>query len=55
MEKDVTILGIVSMIDPPREEVKLAIQKAYAGSIGVFVITGDYALTAKAIADRIDL
>lgn len=55
MEKNFTILGLVSMIDPPREEVTAAIEKAYAGNIAVFVITWDYALTAKSIAHRINL
>lgn len=53
VEKGITILGIVSMIDPPREEVSPAVEAAYASGIRVFVITGDYALTAQAIATRI--
>lgn len=55
VEKDITILGLVAMIDPPRDEVMAAIQAAYAGHIKIFVITGDYALTAQAIANRIGL
>ncbi|MDP2670260.1 MAG: hypothetical protein Q8O99_04890 [bacterium] len=52
-ERDLTILGVVSMIDPPREEVMGAVEAAYESGIHVFVITGDYALTAEAIAHRI--
>lgn len=55
VEKELTILGLVAMIDPPRDEVMSAIEAAYTGHIKVFVITGDYALTAQAIAKRIGL
>lgn len=46
-------LGMVSMIDPPRETVPAAIIAAQEAHIKIVVITGDYALTAKAIGERI--
>lgn len=41
------------MIDPPRETVPAAIAAAKQAHIKIVVITGDYALTAKAIGQRI--
>lgn len=41
------------MIDPPREEVQNAMKAAYDACINVCIITGDYALTAKAIAHKV--
>ena len=55
VEKDLIWLGLVSMIDPPREEVKAAMEAALLAHIRVIIITGDYALTASAIAERIGL
>ncbi len=55
VESGLTWLGLVSMIDPPREEVKDAMDAALKANIRVIIITGDYALTAKAIAEKIGL
>ncbi len=52
-EADLIWLGQVSMIDPPRKEVKSAIEAALKAYIRVIIITGDYALTAEAIAKKI--
>jgi P-type Ca2+ transporter type 2C len=52
-ESWLTFLGMVSMIDPPRETVPEAILAAKEANIKIVVITGDYALTAKAIWERI--
>ncbi len=49
-ESDLTYLGMVSMIDPLREEVPAAMQDAHDAHIRVSIITGDYASTAQAIA-----
>jgi len=54
-EQDLVFLGLASMIDPPREEVAEAIQIAKKAHIRVIIITGDYALTAAAIAKKIGL
>jgi len=54
-EQDLIWLGQVSMIDPPRKEVKGAIEAALKAYIRVIIITGDYALTAEAIARKIGM
>jgi P-type Ca2+ transporter type 2C len=51
-ETDLVWLGMVSMIDPLREEVPDAMDAARAAHIKVSIVTGDYAPTAKAIAMR---
>lgn len=54
-EQDLTFLGLVGMIDPPRPEVKAAIQTCEQASIKPIMITGDHPLTAKAIARELNL
>ncbi|MFA5345710.1 MAG: calcium-transporting P-type ATPase, PMR1-type [Candidatus Omnitrophota bacterium] len=49
-EKELTFLGLIAMIDPPREEVKKAIQECKAAGIRTVMITGDHKNTAVAIA-----
>ncbi len=55
VERDLTLLGIVGIIDPPRPEVPAAIRLARQAGIRVLMITGDAAGTAMAIARRIGL
>jgi len=52
-EENLIFLGLAAMIDPPRDEVKGAIDAALKAHIRVIIITGDYALTAQAIAKKI--
>jgi Ca2+-transporting ATPase len=54
-ESDLIYLGLVSMIDPVRDDVADAMVSARAAHIKVSIITGDYAPTAKAIAVRAKL
>lgn len=54
-EQDLIFLGLASMIDPPREDVEEAMQAALKAHIRVIIITGDYALTAIAIAKKVGL
>ena len=55
VETELTLLGVVGIIDPPRKEVKQAITTARSAGIRVVMITGDAAATALAIAKRIGL
>lgn len=55
IEKDLTFVGIVAIADPPREEVKEAINLAKAAGIRVTMITGDNPLTASAIGKEVGL
>lgn len=54
-EHDLTFLGLVGIIDPPRPEVKQAIDEARNAGISVVMITGDAPVTALAIARMLDL
>ncbi len=55
VESDLTYLGMVSMIDPVRDEVAEAMRDARKAHIKIAIITGDFALTAKAIAAKAGL
>ncbi len=55
VEKDLILLGVVGIIDPPRPEVPEAIETARRAGIEVVMITGDAPLTALAIAKEIGL
>jgi Ca2+-transporting ATPase len=54
-ESDLTYLGMVSMLDPLREEVPQAMADARQAHIAISIITGDYASTAQAIAYKAGL
>ncbi|GJM79939.1 hypothetical protein HMSSN139_24350 [Paenibacillus sp. HMSSN-139] len=55
MEHDLTILGFVGMIDPPRIEVKDSIREAKRAGITPVMITGDHRNTAVAIAKELEI
>ncbi|MBI2861911.1 MAG: cation-transporting P-type ATPase, partial [Chloroflexi bacterium] len=55
VERDLVFIGLLGMMDPPRPEVANAIKRCYGAGIKIYMITGDYGLTAKAIAARIGL
>ena len=54
-EHDLIFIGLVSMVDPPREESKNAVADAISAGIKPIMITGDHAVTAKAIAMQIGI
>lgn len=55
VEKELIFVGLQGMIDPPRPEVSVALQKARGAGIRTVMITGDYPQTAQAIARQIGL
>ncbi len=55
LERDLVFVGLIGMIDPPRIEVKPALERARHAGIRTVMITGDYPNTARAIAESIGL
>lgn len=54
-ERDYVFLGLISMMDPPREESKTAVADAIRAGIRPIMITGDHKITATAIASQIGI
>jgi len=52
IEAELTFLGLIAMLDPPRPEVAEAVEKCHRAGIRIMMITGDYGLTAESIARR---
>ena len=55
VETGLTFLGLVGMLDPPREEVRQAVSLCKSAGIRTIMITGDHPLTARSIARRIGI
>ncbi|MHA1394937.1 MAG: cation-translocating P-type ATPase, partial [Promethearchaeota archaeon] len=55
VESNLTYLGFVTISDPPREGVKESVHQCYNAGVNVIMITGDSAITARAIAKQIDI
>jgi Ca2+-transporting ATPase len=55
LERNLTLLGLIGIVDPPREEAKIAVRKAASAGIRTVMITGDHRLTAAAIARQLGI
>jgi Ca2+-transporting ATPase len=54
-EADLTFVGLVGLLDPPRPEVKAALATSRRAGIRTIMVTGDHPLTARTIAEQIGL
>ena len=54
-EDDLIFLGLISMMDPPREESKLAVENCLRAGITPVMITGDHKVTARSIAKQLGI
>jgi len=55
VERELTFLGLMGMMDPPRPEVEQAILDCRQAGIRIVMITGDYGLTAESLARRVGM
>ncbi|MHA1561310.1 MAG: cation-translocating P-type ATPase, partial [Promethearchaeota archaeon] len=55
LEKHLVFIGFVAILDPPRKDVKKAIEICQGAGINVAMITGDHSLTAKSIAKNLNI
>ncbi len=55
VESDLTLLGLVALMDPPRAAVPAAVARAHAAGIRIHVVTGDYGPTAAHIARQVGI
>jgi magnesium-transporting ATPase (P-type) len=55
VERNLTFLGLVAMMDPPRPEVSAAVKTCREAGIRLVMITGDYGLTAESLARRVGM
>jgi calcium-translocating P-type ATPase len=54
-ERELVLLGLVALVDPPRPEVAEAVARCHAAGVRIMVVTGDYGLTAAEIARRVGI
>jgi len=54
-ESDMTYIGFITILDPPREGVKESVEECHAAGIDVIMVTGDSPITARAVAKQISI
>ena len=55
LEQELTFVGLIGMMDPPRPEAKRAVEQCFAAGIRPVMITGDHKLTAVAVARELGI
>jgi Ca2+-transporting ATPase len=55
VEHDITFLGLVAILDPPRPETADAVLRARSAGVRIVMLTGDHKLTAEAIAKKVGI
>jgi magnesium-transporting ATPase (P-type) len=55
LPKNLVLLGLIGLLDPPRKEAIEAVKKCHGGGVRVTMITGDHKITAAAIAKMLDI
>jgi magnesium-transporting ATPase (P-type) len=55
IESEMVFIGLVAILDPPRQEAKKAVRKARNAGIKIVMMTGDHELTAEAIAKKVGI
>lgn len=55
VERDLTLVGLLGLEDPPRPDVRAALDACRSAGVAVVMVTGDHPATAKAVADEIGL
>ena len=55
LPKNLVLLGLIGLLDPPRKEAIEAVKECHGGNIRVTMITGDHKITAAAIAEMLGI
>jgi calcium-translocating P-type ATPase len=55
VERDLRFVGLVALLDPPREGVRGAVARCHRAGLRIHVVTGDYGLTAAEVARRVGI
>lgn len=54
-EAHLTLLALVALLDPPREQVRAAVERCHRAGIRIVIVTGDHGLTAAEVARRVGI